>query len=184
MQPFLTFLTPTYRRPQQLAACLASVSAQTAVRAIEQIVLPDHVGLGIVEGLYGRLPHYVDAVHGRYVHVLADDDVLASPAVVEAVQAFAQTHKDPPAIVVRAQKGPMVLPSAGLDPPQCGAFDMGCLIQRADIFRQFVGRYCTGRYEGDYDHALALWQAGIPFAVLDLLFVVGRQGYGQPEVAA
>lgn len=182
--PFITFITPTYRRPQQLAACLASVGAQTAVADIEQIVLPDHVGLGIVDGLYGRLPHYVDAIHGRYVHVLADDDVLASPTAVAEVKAFAEANHEPPVIVVRVRKGHMTLPGQSLNPPVCGAIDMGCLIQRADIYRRFVSAYCTGRYEGDFDHAHALWKAGIPFAVMPSLFVVGAQSHGRPEVAA
>jgi hypothetical protein len=47
MQPFLTLYTATYKRPQQLARCLASVAMQTLVNEIEHIVIPDHVGLGM-----------------------------------------------------------------------------------------------------------------------------------------
>ena len=63
MTPFISFYTPTYRRPEGLAACLASVGRQTVVDEIEQVVIPDHLGRGI-GGMYGELPKYVDALHG------------------------------------------------------------------------------------------------------------------------
>lgn len=183
MTPFLTFYTPTYRRPQQLAACLESVRRQTIADQIEQIVLPDHVGLGIVEGLFNRLAAYASAAHGDYVQVLADDDVLASPTVVEEVRAFAQAHDQPPVIVVTVQKGSWVLPGGTLNPPECGQIDMACLIQRRDIYQRFVTAYQTGRYEADFDHAYALWAAGVPFAVCPTRFVVGAVSKGAVEAA-
>lgn len=183
MTPFLTFYTPTYKRPVALARCLASVGAQTLVAEIEQIVLPDHLGLGIVGGLYGRIPLYADACRGRYVHVLADDDALAGPDVVAQVKAFAETEGFPPVIVVRARKSGYEMPACDLNPPECGAIDMGCFILRADVWRQHAADYGP-RYEGDYDHALALYRAGHRFAVLPTLFVVGDARKGKPEVAA
>lgn len=185
-QPFLSFYTPTLgpRRPKGLMACMESVCAQTAFCEIEHLVLPDYVGLGIAGGLYGRMPQYLDAFHGEYAHTLADDDVLASPTVVEEVKAFARANDNPPVIIVTVRKAHLTLPSADLNPPKCGHIDMGCVIQRHDIFRQFVQAYQTGRYEADYDHAYALWQAGIPFAVMPLLFVIGGASRGAAEVAA
>jgi hypothetical protein len=55
--PFLTFYTPSYRRPHGLAKCLASVQMQTIVSEIEQIVIPDHVGLG-VGGMFAQVSRY------------------------------------------------------------------------------------------------------------------------------
>jgi GT2 family glycosyltransferase len=103
MEPFITFYTPTYRRPHQLARCLESVRVQTAVEDVEQIVIPDHVGVGI-GGMFARVREYVSAVHGRYVHLLADDDVLASPTVVEEVRAFAAKYRNPEVIIVATVK--------------------------------------------------------------------------------
>jgi hypothetical protein len=93
MQPFITFYTPTYKRPQALARCLASVASQTVVGEIEQIVIPDHVGVGI-HGMYARVPQYASAVHGEYVMFLCDDDVLADATVVETVKTFAGRHEE------------------------------------------------------------------------------------------
>jgi hypothetical protein len=179
MRPFITFYTPTYKRPEGLAKCLASVAQQTAVRQIEQIVIPDHVGIGIA-GMYQLVPEYAKSVHGDYVHILADDDVLASPTVVEQVQQFAIESGYPPVIIVRVVKGGLALPIDRPWPPVCGRIDLGCAITRADVWQAFAHRYGS-RYEGDFDYMDALCQAGYPAAFLDVLFLVGGVSRGEPE---
>lgn len=181
MTPFLTCYTPTYRRPTQLAACLESVRTQTLVAEIEQIVIPDHVGLGI-GGMFQQIQRYAAAVHGQYVHVLADDDVLASPQVVESVRAFAVAQGHPPVILVSACKGGATYPSsAEAWPPVCGAIDLGCIVTRADVWAAHVHQY-GNRYEGDYDFMAAVAGAGHAAARWDGLFLVGGVSQGQPEL--
>lgn len=184
-KPFVTFITPTYRRPKALAHNLASVQAQTAADDIEQIVLPDPVGLGVAEGLYGRLPRYAAAVHGQYVNVLCDDDVLASPQAVELLRAFVRTHARPPkVIVVEVTKGGRRLPSCLPEgPPQCGHVDLTSFIVRADIWRQHVDDYGR-RYEGDYDHAKALFDAGYGFRFMPQMWAIGGASHGRVEEGA
>ncbi len=181
-EPFLTIYTPTFRRPQGLARCLASVASQTAVADIEQIVIPDHLGVG-VGGMFARIPQYAAAVHGRYVHILADDDVLAAPTVVAHVQAFADVHGQPPIILVGTKKGPNEWPHGSPWPPRCGAIDLGCVITRADVWKQHAGDY-GHRYEGDFDHMHAMWAAGHQAVWCDLLFSIGGVNHGHPEIAA
>ena len=181
MTPFLSLYTPTYRRPQGLAANLASVQAQTAVADIEQIVIPDHVGIGI-GGMFSRVPQYADAVHGRYVAFLCDDDVLAGPTVVEQLRDVAKAEGYPPLIIVRTQKGGAVWPDGNAWPPRMGAIDLNCLIVRSDIWRSHV--HCYGnRYEGDFDFAAALWSHGVYAAPCDLLFSIGGVSRGAAEAA-
>lgn len=179
---FLTLYTPTYRRPQQLARCLESVRTQTAVDAIEQIVIPDHVGIG-VGGMFGRVQEYVGAVHGAYVHMLCDDDVLAAPDVVARVRAYAEAHDHPPVLIVQANKGGNVWPQGNPWPPVCGAIDLGCVITRADVWKAHAKDYAPV-YEGDYWFMKALADAGHRAVVCDLLFSVGGVSRGQAEVAA
>jgi hypothetical protein len=181
-EPFITFYTPTYKRPQALAACLASVGAQTAVAHVEQLVIPDHVGVGI-DGMYARVPQYAQAVHGRYVHVLADDDVLAGPHVVQTVMDFADTVGDPDVIVVRAQKGCLELPIGPPWPPVCGQIDLGCVLTRRDLWKAHCTAYGR-RYEGDYDFAEALFLAGARAAFCPVLFMTGAVRHGAPEAVA
>lgn len=180
MTPFISFYTPTFKRPQKLAACLQSVAAQTAVADIEQIVIPDHVGLG-VGGMFAQVPRYRDAVHGRYVHMLCDDDVLASPTVVAEVKAFAEAHGDPPVILVKAVKAGMWWPAGDPWPPRCGAIDLGCIITRADVWKQHDYGH---RYEGDYDLMQSIADAGHQAAWCGVLFSIGGVNRGAPEVAA
>jgi hypothetical protein len=179
-QPFLTFYTPTYRRPQGLARCLASVQEQTIVDAIEQIVIPDHIGLG-VGGMYRQVSRYAKAVHGRYVHLLADDDVLASPTVVEEVREFVRAHGEPEMVIVKSKKG-QTYPLGAPWPPVCGRIGLGCFIAREDVWRRHVQAYGhPGRYEGDFDFATAVWSAGHKAEFCDVLFVVGAVSRGAEE---
>lgn len=180
-QPFLTLYTPTYRRPAGLARCLASVQAQTAVAQIEQIVIPDHIGVGI-GGMFQAIQKYADAVHGRYVHILADDDELASPDVVASVQIHAAANQYPEVIVVKAQKGGSVWPDGSPWPPRLGHVDLGCFIVRADVWKQHVTDY-GNRYEGDWDHAIAMFNAGRQASWCDVLFLRGGVSRGVAEAA-
>ncbi len=179
--PFITFYTPTYKRPKKLAACLESVGIQTAADDIEQIVIPDHIGRGI-GGMFQRVQEYASAVHGRYVHILADDDVLADHRVVAKVRAFAEAKNFPPVIVVRAEKGNSLWPYGEPWPPRCGFIDLGCIITRTDIWRQSA-KFYGNRYEGDFDHMQSLYEAGHQAEFCDLLFVRGAVSHGQAEAA-
>jgi len=177
--PFISFYTPTYKRPIGLARCLASVAMQSAAADIEQIVIPDHLGIGI-GGMYARLPQYIDAVHGDYVHVLADDDELSHPDVVAIVKDFAEANNRPPLILVGVQKGALVL-SEPWWPPVEGTIDLGCLIVRADVWKAHCHDWGK-RYEGDYDFAAALHRAGHEGARCPVMFLRGGQSHGAPEV--
>lgn len=184
--PFLSFYTPTFRRPTLLANCLASVGAQSIVADIEHFVIPDHVGRGI-HGMYAAIPQYAAVVRGEYVHVLADDDTLAGPRVVEDVRTLAVAHAQPEVIVVGVMKrhlqGWLRLPLDVQGPPVEGRIDLGCLIVRRDVWQAHAHDWGK-RYQGDFDFAAALWQAGHRFVYApDLLFLQGAVMHGQPEVA-
>lgn len=181
-EPFITFYTPTFRRPTALAACLASVQAQTRVEGIEQLVVPDFVGRGVA-GMYAEIPDYAEACHGRYVHLLCDDDVLLGPTAVAELEAFARHHQDPPLIVALAEKAGWVWPADHTWPPVEGHIDLACLITRGDVWRAMVGHYGR-RYEGDFDFATALASAGITPTFWTRLFVRGAVSRERPEVAA
>lgn len=184
--PFITFYTPTYRRPAALARCIASVQEQTAARAIEQIVIPDHAGAGGDEGvgaMFGRIQLYADAVHGEYVHILCDDDVLASPVVVEAVQEFIQAEGHPELVIVDVIKGPWKCPTDPAWPPRLSHIDLGCGIVRADVWKKHVAGY-TPTYDGDFQFYRHLHEAGVKAKVFPFLFMTGEVSHGAAEEAA
>jgi len=175
--PFLSFYTPTYKRPAALAACMASVAKQTEVQRIEHVIVADYVGLGIA-GMYAQVPDYAEALHGEYVHLLADDDVLANPSVVAQVLDFSRSEGAPPIILVDVLKNGMHI--GGNWPPVEGRIDLGCLIVRRDIWMRHCFDYGK-RYEGDYDMARAMARAGHRTARLPLVFLTGGVGRGVPE---
>ena len=186
-QPFISFYTPTYRRPQQLAACMASVANQTYARKIEQVIIPDHVGLGIA-GMYEQVPLYKEAMHGRYVHFLADDDILPTPLVVERLHSWVERWKDehaadldPEVIIVSSEKNGQRWPHQWSGEPVCGAIDLGCFVVRTDIWKKHANDYGK-RYEGDYDFIKTLWNAGYRFCFFcELVLVRGAVSRGAPE---
>jgi len=158
---------------------MESVRTQTVVDQIEQIVIPDHIGIG-VGGMFGRVSAYVDAVHGQYVHMLCDDDVLAGPTVVEQVAAFAAALSFPPVILVRAIKGAYTWPRGVPWPPVCGLIDLGCVITRADIWKAHAEDYGQV-YEGDYLQMKAVAEAGHNAVFCDVLFCHGPVSHGEAE---
>lgn len=181
MRPFLTLYTPTYRRPAGLVRNLFSVQDQTRVRDIEQIVIPDHVGIGI-DGMYAKVPDYAPAVHGQYVAFLCDDDVLAAPNVVDRLWACAEAEGYPPLIIVQTEKNGAVWPSGNAWPPRMGSIDLNCAIVRSDVWKAHA--HCYGkRYEGDFDFMLALYKSGVPAVPCDLLFSRGGVSRGAAEAA-
>lgn len=178
-QPFITFYTPSYKRPQLLLRCLASVAAQTVVADVEQLVVVDHVGRGIA-GMFASVPQYVDALHGRYVHMLSDDDELAAPTVVERVRAFAVEHEYPELILVWTLKNGCRWPSGAPWPPRLARIDSACAIVRRDVWRDHAQSWGL-RYEGDFDFLHALYLDRVSVAWCDLLFTTGAVSHGQPE---
>lgn len=184
-QPFLTIYTATYKRPLALARLMESIQKQTAVEDIEHIVIPDHVGYGLVNGLFGRIPWYADACRGRFVVVVGDDDWLADERAVERIRAkvkpLLEQDEQPQVVVVRVQKNGRQyprLPDAG--PPVLGDMDLSCYLLRSDIWQRHCEDYGQ-RYEGDFDHAKVLWEKGYRHVFCDVTFVEGKNAHGRPE---
>lgn len=160
-QPFLSFYTPTYRRPAQLAACLHSVQRQTHVKDVEQVVVVDHVGLG-VGGMFAAVPMYAPALHGEYVHFLCDDDALAGDDVVGRLKAIVDAERidgvGPEVVIVGSQKPGGYFPAENRGPPILGSIDLGCFVVRRDIWNKYCASYGR-RYEGDFDFINTIWRA-------------------------
>ena len=161
---------------------MASVAEQTAFDEIEHLIIADYEGLGI-GGMYDRVWRYAHAAHGRYVHVLSDDEILAAPDVVANVKRFAEANAWPDVIVVRLVRDGSEYPhDHAVWPPAQGSIGLGTLIVRGDVWRWHADAWGR-RYEGDYDFAKALADEGYQAAYLRMRFVVGDAMWGKPEVA-
>ena len=180
MTPFLTFLTPSrWDRPKCREACLAQVHKASQGVRIQHLVEIDHHCEGI-GAMYTRMPQFAHAIRGEYVHILADDDCLQDGAPRE-LQVFAEQWGYPPVIIVNVIKGALLLPIDPHGPPVEGRIDLGCVVTRADVWKQHVQDY-GARYEGDYDHVSALFKAGHKFLYKpEGLFLWGDVMRGRPE---
>jgi glycosyltransferase involved in cell wall biosynthesis len=187
-QPFLSIYTPTYKRPKGLAACMASIQAQTVADQIQHLIVPDYAGVGLVEALYQWPPRYAASLIGDYVTFMADDDVLETPNVVEQLAQLAALHDQPDVLIVQSRKygGGMdlgSLPYEQYGPPVLGRIDLGSVVTRRDVWLQHVQDYARngGCYESDYEHVRAMWDAGCRFVYTGLPFVRGGIGRGAAE---
>lgn len=194
MTPFLSFYTPTFRRangelarPTALAQCTASVASQELPHGItvQHAVIEDVVlGGSGVGGMFAQVPGHAGLMRGDYVHLLADDDELASVHAVAQVHAFADAHGRPPVILVNSWKhfeyGWLKLPVNWAGVPVLGQVDLGCVITRRDVWTRHVADY-GAIYESDFLFIDALHKAGHAIARLDIDFVRGAVMRGRTE---
>lgn len=180
-KPFLTFYTPTYKRPRLLENCRASVRQQS-LDEWEQVIIPDEIGIG-VGGMFGQVQHHVQLVRGDYVYLLQDDDVLADAHVVRDLKTTAKSYDYPAVVMVKNVKRGNVYPTPeawGREPRE-GLIDLGSYVVRSDIFKRHASDFGQ-RYAGDFDFILALWQHNYRFFWYDRLIARAQAlGLGRPE---
>lgn len=133
-----------------------------------------------VGGMFAQIPAQAHRVTGRYVLVLADDDVLLPD--VAHVAARLDATGEPDVLIVSTEKGHHGrLPYDTSGPPRYGRIDLGCVITRRDVWLQHVADYGQS-YEGDYHHVSAMWDAGRTFVyATDLLVSRGAVSAGRAE---
>lgn len=173
--PILTIYTPTFRRPQQLARCVASVRAQSS-DDMQHLILEDRVGIGVA-GMFRDIPNHHHAIQGDYVYFLSDDDVLVDPDLVRDLPAFVADHDRPEVIMARATIGPYTfpLPQCWESPPVLAGVTLANWIVRRDVWAAVP---YGPRYEGDFDFIRACWEQGRRFAWWDRI-ICHAEGWGQ-----
>lgn len=179
---FMTFYTPTYKRPTYLTLCRRSVQAQTC-RDFQHMVIVDDSGIG-VDGMFHDIRRHAKAIRGDYVFILADDDRLLQAEGLERVKAFAMANNRPPVIIVRNYKWEKTFPLIWEQAPEYTKIDTGNFIIRSDVFRENAEQFGEC-YEGDWVFIEHLWKSGYPFAWFDYVFSemqVGGRGRTEVEI--
>ena len=177
MTPFLSIYVPTYKRPHMLEHCLASVSAQ-ADQDLEVVLVRDEIGIGI-SGMYADISNHLDEVHGRYVFVLSDDNLITDPQFVGRLKKIA-TKYDPDVIIFR-NKIVDTLPDVWAAAPEEGHIDLSCFVVKADIWKANSDKW--GRcYAGDFYFIRSLWDQKYVFLWWDATPIMATQvSRGAPE---
>lgn len=157
MSPFLTIVTGVYRRPTMLARCVASVEAQDDPDW-EHILLVDESDYGI-DGFHARLGAEQDRYHGRYIHLLPDDDMLIVPDFVSGLKRICAEH-DPDIVMAKADKlelGIMPDEFSWRGIPALGHVDMLNYVVRAEVWKAYsasfdkrIHPYHNGQHAGDF----------------------------------
>jgi hypothetical protein len=172
----LTIYTPTFRRPQQLARCRASVAAQTD-GDYQHIIVEDHIGLGVA-GMFRDIPTHYAHIAGEWVYFLSDDDVLTDPNVIADFRAQAF---DADVVMAKSTIGEYTFPLAHCwraEPREAGVTLSNWIVRREVWCSVPYGH----RYEGDFDHIAECWRRGLRFAWWDRVICHAEGwGRGRPE---
>ena len=177
MNAFLTVYTPTYRRPFLLELCRASVANQS-VRC-EHVIIPDRDGIGIAE-MYRRIQQYTDLVHGDYVMVLSDDNILVDGQFAERLERVAADNGFPDVILFKGQTGGTLQPAAWACEPVETMIDLSCFAVRRSVWVENADKWGQ-RYCGDFDFIHHLWLGHECCWWDHLAFMAVKISGGEPE---
>lgn len=173
----LTFYTPTFRRPQKLERCKASVAAQTD-GDYQHVIVEDTVGIGVA-GMFRDIPNHHAHIAGEYVYFLSDDDVIIDPHLVRDLAGVVADRPD--VVMAKATIGSFTFPLAQCwqAPPVESGVTLANWIVRRDVWRSVPYGH---RYEGDADFITECWRRGLRFAWWDRVICHAEGwGRGQPE---
>ena len=170
---FLSIYTPTFRRPFLLELCKASVAAQSA--PVEHVVVEDKVGVGV----YRMIRDHVGEVHGEYVMVLSDDNVLVDGEFAADLATEAFEADLPDVVMFKGQIASTLQPAAWACEPIATMVDLSCFAVRRDVWLAHAADW-GDRYLGDFDFIHSLWTAGCRFYWWDRLVFRALQVTGRP----
>jgi hypothetical protein len=174
---FLSVYTPTYKRPFLLELCKASVENQSL--PTQHVIVPDLEGVGI-GGMYARIRDHVDEVHGDYVMVLSDDNILVDGQFAERLWGVAAANEFPDVILFKGQLGPTVQPAAWACEPIETKIDLSCFAVKREVWVENADKWGQ-RYCGDFDFIHHLWGSH-DFCWWDhLAFMAVKISGGEPE---
>ena len=167
---FLSIYVPTYKRPRMLERCLASIDAQVD-KDFEVVLIRDEIGIGI-DGMYGDIQNHLDQIHGDYVFVLSDDNLITDVEFVAGLKTIIGVHN--PDVIVFKNQIIRVFPDIWNAAPELGHIDLSCFAVKADIWKSNADKW--GKcYEGDYHFIRSLWDQGFNFYWWDCTPIMAMQ---------
>lgn len=175
---FLSVYTPTYKRPEALARCKASVEAQTI--PTEHVIIIDEIGIGI-DGMYAAIRDHAYQVTGDYVLVLSDDNFILHADFAERLQKVAQDALFPDVVIFKNDIAGKCIQPVSWGRVIYGQIDLSCFAVKRDVWQRYSDKW--GRcYAGDFYFILALEKDGYRFHWWDSLEIrASRISNGAPE---
>lgn len=177
---FLSVYTPTYKRPNLLAMCRASVKAQTI--PCQHVIVHDKVGIG-VDGMFEAIRDHAHLCAEDYVMVLSDDNVLTDREFARDLKAEVAIHRLPDVVMFKGEIAGQIQPVVWGSEPLETKVDLSCFAVRNHIWQRHAPDW-GHRYEGDFDFIHTLWERGYRFHWWDReVFRAQLISRGQPEAA-
>ena len=148
-KPFVSIITPCYKRPMALARNRASVAAQQRTD-IEQILVIDDVGRGWA-WVARELARATQYASGQYIVCLDDDDELAGPDVIDSLDKALGCLEMLPEVIVTlceieyssGQRVTVPEPDYWGKPPVKGHISGQCVVLRRDIRMQHLADFAA-----------------------------------------
>ena len=180
-RPFLSVVTRTYKRPRLIRQCIAILREQTD-HDFEHIVKEDEIGLGS-DGAARLLWETADEVHGEYVYLCDDDDLIIDRDLVANLKTIANDG-DPDVVMVKVEHAPgLVLPLDWRAPPKRHGIGGSGVIVKRQLFVDNIRQFAT-RQDGDFDYVEAVYRAADNVYWYDRVVLQCQQrGNGNPEAA-
>ena len=157
-RPFLTIVTRSYRRPQELVQNCASVDAQTD-QDIQHLILVDPVGRGMWNA--NRSLYWSGAyIEGGWGYILDDDNYLIEKDFVRELKKIVGVH-NPHVIMVKskmAETKQQILPGRwGKGRPALCQIDSLNFVVRIDIWKEYIVHFGV-EGAGDYHFISRVWK--------------------------
>lgn len=182
-RPFLSIVTRCYKRPQGLLRCLESI-AQQDDKDYENVLIIDTEGIGVAAA-NALFYEHKDRVHGEYVHLLDDDDILVDNGLVSRLKCIAHNHNWPDVIIFRSlHGGGKMLPPDKLwgERPKGGQIGGESYVIRRDIWKRHIKVFGEHGYPGDFFFISELFSHNYSIFWCDTVIAQAfQQNLGKPE---
>jgi len=149
-KPFLTVVTRTHDRPEQLIHAHETLRVQTD-QDFEHLILVDKVGVGIelANQSFDRCKHYVN---GTYVYILDDDDEIVDHRFIQDLKELVQEIQYDVVMVRMSRLGEIYPPNSfWKQPPTLARIGTPNFIVRAPVWKKHIKKFRNPRGGGGGD---------------------------------
>jgi len=151
IHPFMSIVTRHYyRRPKMFEVCRKSVLAQKDPD-FDHIIIKDMVGVGFAR-TNGYFYEHRDLVHGQYVFMLDDDNILITDDFVSDMKKIARENDNPGLIFVKMWINDCYYPTNvdwKASKLTINHIDTACVVVRHDLWNAHIKNFLQ-RKAGDF----------------------------------
>ena len=178
-QPFMTFITRTYKRPNALKICIESIEAQTD-QDFEHIFIVDDIGQGM---LWANCQFYTNRnrVRGKYVYLVDDDDYMIDKEFVSHVKSLSHRSLDVIMFKIYIRNELYPKPECWEKSPIYGKIGEECICVTNKVFQDHIHAFGEPR-GGDFSFIKEIFDQKYSIYWDDRIVVQAAKSRGKPEI--